>query len=204
MQSFFAIFIPLLIIMDPLGNLPFFLMFTKNNSRQERQQMASVATLASAIILLFFGFTGEALLDFLHISMPAFQLAGGVIFFIYALQMLALFPAGIKTSMEEEEEGVHKANAALVPLAIPLLAGPGAITAVLVWRQQLTGSSRLWMLFASILLACLIVYIILRFAEILRRWLGVGGIRVVTRLFGLLLAVIAMEFVVQGLQSLFQ
>lgn len=166
--------------------------------------MASVATLASAIILLFFGFTGEALLDFLHISMPAFQLAGGVIFFIYALQMLALFPAGIKTSMEEEEEGVHKANAALVPLAIPLLAGPGAITAVLVWRQQLTGSSRLWMLFASILLACLIVYIILRFAEILRRWLGVGGIRVVTRLFGLLLAVIAMEFVVQGLQSLFQ
>ncbi len=198
MQEFIAVLVPLLIIMDPLGNLPFFLLFTRDNTAAERRRMALVASGASALILTAFALSGDALLRFFHISMAAFQLAGGFIFFIYALQMLALIPSGIKTSAEEEEEGIRKDNIALVPLAVPLLAGPGAITAVLVWRQPMATAWQQVELLAAIFTACLVVYIALRFAETLRRLLGVSGIRVVTRLMGLLLAVIAVEFMVQG------
>ena len=199
-KYFLTILVPLLIIMDPLGNLPFFLLFTKGNTGRERRRIAAVASAAAGAILLFFGLTGDFVLRFLEISLPAFQLAGGFIFFIYSLQMLCLIPSGIKTSAEEEEEGVSKEKAALVPLATPLLAGPGAITAVLVWRQTPGVPLALPMLIAAILVACLIVYMVFRFGEWIRRILGVGGIRVVTRLMGLLLAVIATEFIVNGLR----
>lgn len=198
MQDFLTILVPLLIIMDPLGNLPIFLLFTRDNTLAERRRMALVAAVASAVILVLFALSGDALLRFFHISMPAFQLAGGFIFFIYALQMLALIPSGIKTSAEEEQEGIRKENIALVPLAVPLLAGPGAITTVLVWRQQLTAPMQQVELLAAILTACVIVYVALFFADALRRLLGVSGIRVVTRLMGLLLAVIAVQFMVDG------
>jgi len=108
---------------------------------------------------------------------------------IYSLQMLALIPTGIKTSEEEEQEGISKENVALVPLAIPLLAGPGAITVVLVWRQSHDTTPGMAFLILAIILACLIVYF-------------VGGIRVVTRLMGLLLAVIAVQFMVNGFQQI--
>lgn len=202
MQEFLAILVPLLIIMDPLGNLPFFLLFTRDNTLAERRHMALVASGASAVILTVFALSGDALLRFFHIGMPAFQLAGGFIFFIYALQMLALIPSGIKSSAEEEDEGIRKENIALVPLAIPLLAGPGAITAVLVWRQQLTVPLQQLELLMAIVTACVIVYVALYFADPLRRLLGVSGIRVITRLMGLLLSVIAVQFMVDGYKSL--
>lgn len=198
MQEFIAVLVPLLIIMDPVGNLPFFLLFTRDNTQAERRHMALVAAGASAVILILFALSGDALLRFFHISIPAFQLAGGFIFFIYALQMLALIPSGIKTSAEEEEEGIRKPNIALVPLAVPLLAGPGAITAVLVWRQQLTAPLQQAQLLAAIVTSCAVVYVALFFADTLRRLLGLSGIRVITRLMGLLLAVIAVQFMVDG------
>lgn len=193
--------LPLLIIMDPWGNMPLFLSLTPNNSQGERRRMAAQACLASALILSVFALAGEGILQFFQISLPAFQIAGGLIFLIYALQLLALIPVGIKGSAEEEEEGIRRDNIALVPLATPLLAGPGAITAVLVWRQQLVDEGS-WLLFVTIAAACVLVYLVLHFAEILQRLLGVSGIRVITRLTGLLLAVIAVQFMVNGWQQL--
>lgn len=193
--------LPLLIIMDPWGNMPLFLSMTPNNSQGERRRMAAQACLASALILSVFALAGEGILQFFQISLPAFQIAGGLIFLIYALQLLALIPVGIKGSAEEEEEGIRRDNIALVPLATPLLAGPGAITAVLVWRQQLVDEGS-WLLFVTIAAACVVVYLVLHFAEILQRLLGVSGIRVITRLTGLLLAVIAVQFMVNGWQQL--
>ena len=193
--------LPLLIIMDPWGNLPLYLSLTQHNTMAERRRMAAQACLASALILSVFALAGEAILRFFQISMPAFQIAGGVIFFIYALQLLALIPVGIKGSAEEEEEGIRRENIALVPLATPLLAGPGAITAVLVWRQQELAGGQ-WLLFVTILSACVVVHLILHFADVLQRLLGVSGIRVITRLMGLLLAVIAVQFMVNGWQQL--
>jgi len=194
LESLMTIVVPLVIIMDPLGNLPFFLLFTEKNTPLERRRVAAIACLTACIILIFFGITGDFVLRFFGIGLPAFQLAGGFIFFVYALQMLRLIPGGLKTTLEEKEEGIAKENVALVPLATPLLAGPGAITAVLVWQQTPDNPMNTALLLGAIITACLIVYLVFHFAEWIIRAMGVGGIRVVTRLMGLLLAVIAVQF----------
>ena len=164
--------------------------------------MAATSAAAACIILIVFGVTGDSILRFFSISLPAFQLAGGFIFFIYALQMLRLIPSGMKTTTEEEQEGVEKANAALVPLATPMLAGPGAITAVLVWQQSNVGPSNILILLSAIAAACLIIYLVFRSGERISGIIGIGGIRVITRLMGLLLAVIAVQFMVNGFQQI--
>jgi multiple antibiotic resistance protein len=198
----FTILIPLLIIMDPLGNLPFFLLFTEKNSPQEKRKMAAIASIAACAILFFFCLTGNFVLRFFGIGLPAFQLAGGFIFFIYSLQMLHLIPSGLKTTSEEEKEGVTKENVALVPLATPLLAGPGAITAVLVWQQKPSNTTDIAILLCAIIIACLIVYFVFHSGTWIIRAIGLGGIRVATRLMGLLLAVIAVQFMVSGFQQI--
>ncbi len=200
-HSFLAVLIPLLFIMDPIGNLPFFIMFTKNKSRPEQNRIALIASTTAALILCLFTLVGHLILKFFHISLPAFQLAGGLIFFIYALDMLGLIPSGLRTSNEEEQEGMEKQSVALVPLGTPLLAGPGAITAVMVWRNELGQAPLLLILLAVVPVACALVYLVFRFAGSITRTLGVGGIRVLTRLMGLLLAVIAVQYVMDGLKQ---
>lgn len=201
-QQFLTMLVPLLLIMDPLGNLVFFLMFTEKNSPSERAKVAAIASFTAFAILVFFGLTGDFVLRFLGIGLPAFQLAGGFIFFIYALQMLRLIPSGMKTSFEEQKEGMDKDNVALVPLATPLLAGPGAITAVLAWQQKIGGPLTIPLLILTIVTACVTVYLVFRFGQKISGFLGVGGTRVVTRLMGLLLAVIAVQFMVNGFQQI--
>lgn len=195
-------FLPLVIIMDPLGNLTFFLLFTQDQDEPTRRRTALIAAIGAAAILLLFSLSGEVLLRFFAIGLPAFQLAGGVILFIHALQMLHLIPQGIKTTSEEQEEGIAKEHVGLVPIATPLVAGPGAVTAVLVWRQQAAEFHDLVLLNGAILAACILVYLVFAAARRLRQLLGVGGIRVATRLMGLLLAVIAVQFMVNGVQEL--
>jgi len=201
-KDFMMILIPLVIVMDPLGNLPLFLFLTQKNTSQERNKIAAIACITAALILIFFCLTGDFVLRFFNISLAAFQIAGGIIFFIYALQMLCLIPANIKSTSEEEQEHLKKENVALVPLATPLLAGPGAITAVLVWRQHGGHFTDSLTLLFIIILSCLVVYLTFRFAQVIKNILGVGGIRVLTRIFGLLLSVIAVQFIVQGIQQI--
>ncbi len=197
-QNFLTILIPLIIIMDPIGNLPFFLLFTKSNSTEKQNRTAAITAGGACCILIFFALTGDFILAFFGIGLPAFQLAGGLIFLIYALQMLRLIPSGIKTSSEEKEEGIEKDNVALVPLATPMLAGPGAITAVLVKTPPFFSITTV-LLFLSIIFASLIIYCVFRWGTIIQNVLGVSGIRLFTRLTGLLLAVIAVQFIVNGL-----
>src|SRR5690606_5810658 len=110
LQDFLTILVPLLFIMDPISNLPQFLMFTSDNSVAEQRRMAALACLASAAILLLFALTGDRLLAFLGITMPAFQIAGGFIFFIYAMQMLALIPTGLTSRLDEEKAEIGRAS----------------------------------------------------------------------------------------------
>jgi multiple antibiotic resistance protein len=201
LHVFGTILIPLVIIMDPLGNLPFFLLFTEHNTLSEQRRIAAFASLTACLILLFFSLSGDFILGFFGITLPAFQIAGGIIFFIYSLQLLNLIPSGLKTSREEKEEGVQKENVTLVPLATPLLAGPGAITAVMVWRETADLVHDVILLFA-IFIACLLVYLVFLFGRQITRTLGLGGIRVLTRLMGLLLSVIAVQFMLKGFQQI--
>lgn len=201
-ESFVAILTTLLIIMDPLGNLPLFLLFTKRNTRAQRLKIAGIACASACLILILFGTTGDAVLRFFGIGLPAFEIAGGFILFIYSLQMLRLIPQSIKSTSEEEEEGISKSNVALVPLATPLLAGPGAITTVLVWQESAGDPLSTPLLAGAIVISCLVLYLAFHFAERIHRILGIGGIRVIERLMGVLLAVIAIQFVVDGIQQI--
>jgi multiple antibiotic resistance protein len=203
LSDFFKILVPLLIIMDPVGNLPLFLYFSADYSPNERKRMAASSVSVAFGILVFFSLTGDFVLRFFMISLPAVQIAGGFIFFIYSLQMLRLIPSSVKTTSEEEEEGAKKGHAAIVPLGTPLLAGPGAITAVLVWRHGLIENPfGTGIILAAILASCLITFAVFSFASSITRLLGIGGIRVVTRLTGLLLSVIAVQFMVEGLRKI--
>ena len=199
LEDFIVILVTLVIIMDPIGNLPFFLLFTEGNTHQERTKMAGSAVAAACVILIFFSTTGDAVLRFFGIGLPAFQITGGFILFVYSLQMLRLIPGTIKSTEEEAQEGITKENVALVPLATPLLAGPGAITAVIVRQGSFNDPFSIFLLGAAIVIACLIVYLVFYFGEKINKILGVGGIRVVARLMGLLLAVIAIQFIVNGI-----
>ena len=116
--------------------------------------------------------------------------------------MLRLIPSGIKTTAPEEQESIVKENVALVPLAIPLIAGPGAITTVMVWRERLAGPEHLVPFLAAIAAACFVSFLVFLFGRRLRRLLSISGIRVAERLMGLFLAVIAVQFVVRGIQQL--
>ncbi|MEN8262857.1 MAG: MarC family protein [Nitrospirota bacterium] len=202
LKTLFTILIPLMIIMDPLGNLLFFLLFTKQNTPAEQGRMAVITSVSACLILFFFAFTGDFVLRYFGIGLPAFQVAGGFIFFVYALQMLHLIPGGLKTTIEEEEEGIAKPNAALVPMATPMLAGPGAITAVLVWKLNPDNPVNSPLLFIAIMMACFTVFIVFYFGRWISKVLGVGGIRVITRLMGLLLAVIAVQFMINGFKQI--
>jgi len=202
MEAFLRVFIPLLIIMDPIGNLPFFIAFTRENTDQERKRIAFLSCLTACIILCLFAFSGNLILSFFGISIRSFQIAGGFIFFMYSLQMLGIIPSGIKTSEEEEREGEEKESAAFVPLGTPLLAGPGAITAVLVWQNQPMYHTTGLILFMAILSSCFITFIVFLFANKISKFLGIGGIKVITRIMGIILGVIAVEFMVRGLSKL--
>ncbi len=200
--SFSTIFASLFIIMDPIGNLPFFLMFTESHSRSDQVRIAAISSVAAAAILIIFVIGGDIILKFFHISIPAFQIAGGFIFFLYALQMLQLLPTGMKTSSQEEEESLSRENVALVPIATPLLAGPGAITAVMVWRQSEHDPVRMWIIISAVILVCFTIFITFYFGSYIRKSLGLSGIRVISRIMGLLLAVLAVQFMVNGFVGL--
>ncbi len=200
--DFTTVFVSLFIIMDPIGNLPFFLLFTEGHPRHDQIRIAAISSVAAACILIVFVVAGDFILNFFGISIPAFQIAGGFIFFLYALQMLQLLPTGMKTSSQEEEESLAKENVALVPIATPLLAGPGAITAVMVWNHSGTNPLNTWLIMAAVILVCGIIFVTFYFGSYIRKHLGLSGIRVISRIMGLLLAVLAVQFMVNGFMNL--
>ncbi|MCX7822611.1 MAG: MarC family protein [Syntrophobacterales bacterium] len=201
-EYFVKAFISLVLIMDPLGNLPLFLNFTSAYEPRERIRTAIWSSVSAATILTIFCIGGERVLSFFGISIPAFQITGGIIFFLYALQMLQILPSGMKTTTEEEQETMEKENIAIVPMGIPFIAGPGAITNVLLWRQLAEDSYHVIILVIAVIGASFVVYLSLRFSVIISRFLGYGGIRVISRLMGLLLAAMAVQFIAQGLQAI--
>lgn len=190
-----------MVIMDPLGNLPLFLSFTADYETQERSRTALWSVVAASSILIIFCLGGEQVLSLFGISVPAFQITGGIIFFLYALQMLQILPVGMKTTMEEEQETMEKENIALVPMGIPFIAGPGAITNVLLWRQLASDFSYLVALILAVITASVVTYLTLRFGVSISKFLGYSGIRVISRLMGLLLAAMAVQFIAQGIRE---
>ena len=187
-------FITLLVIMDPLGNVPVFLALTATDDRPRRRRTAAHATLAAGVLIYLFAFFGTRILAVLSIGLPALQVAGGIMLFLIALEM---FHGHIL--LPDAAEGV---NVAIVPLGVPLLAGPGAIAASMVLMsgedgQALALSNQLPVA-VGIAATLVVIYLALRYSVFLESLLKDNGIHLVTRVMGMILLAISVELAASG------
>jgi multiple antibiotic resistance protein len=190
-------------IVDPLGNAPIFLSITGGKSPAERNRTALRASLVTFLILLIFAFVGEWILRLLRVTISSFQIAGGILIFIIALSMLQARRSRAKSTPREEHEKHEGEDVAVFPLAIPMLSGPAAITTVMVLINLSTSLTQRALVILAIFLTCLLTYLILRASGRVLNLLGQTGINVLTRLMGLLLAVISVQFVIDGIKEVF-
>ena len=204
MDSAFLVtaFVTMVVVIDPLGMTPLFVALTRGMTAARRRAIAIRACVASALILALFAAFGEAVLGFIGISMPAFRIAGGMLLFLTALDML--FER--RTKRREGTAGQAEAEAedpdddpSIFPIAIPLIAGPGAIASVILLSGQRPGPEGLALVVGVTLCVLLMVFVLFLGAGLLERALGRTGITVVTRLLGMLLAALAVQFVLDGL-----
>ncbi len=193
-------FTAILFIVDPLAAVPAYLVVTQDESPAQRRRTALRACVSMALLLVVFAAAGEAIFRAFGITLPAFRIAGGLILWLVALDMLRA-QRSTQESGEELAEGQAKDDVALTPLAIPILAGPGAISTVIVLASQAEGFSQSAAVYGAILLTAGISYVALLLGERLVTLLGHTGIRVLTRIMGLLLAAVATQFVLTGLRD---
>lgn len=201
MDSAFLItgFVTLFVIIDPIGITPLFVALTQGMTQKRRQTIALRAILTSVFVLSLFTIFGEAVLSFVGISMPAFRIAGGLLLFLTALDML--FQRRTKRREDQAEEEDHHDDPSVFPLGIPLIAGPGAIATMILLAGQKPGLTGLMMVLGIMLAVLTIVFLLFMTATWLERALGKTGINVVTRLLGMLLSALAVQFVLDGLRA---
>jgi multiple antibiotic resistance protein len=195
-------FTSMLFIVDPIAAVPTYLVITQDETRLERQRTARRACVAMTLLLVVFAATGTLLFRAFGITLPAFRTAGGLILWFVAMDMLR----GERRTQEGREElleGQTKEDVAVTPLAIPMLAGPGAISTVIVLSGQAHGLLEGVVVYGSIVLTGIVSFLALRVGEPLLGRLGKTGIRVVTRIMGLILAAVAAQFVLTGVKEAF-
>ena len=193
---FASVFITLFVIMDPPGVVPIFLGLTGAMTRQQRNRAARQAVLVALGVIVAFALFGQSLLDYMHITLPALQASGGLLLLLIAMELLT-------GKMEEPQpSGNGKVNVALVPLGTPLLAGPGAIVATMVFVQQSDKTLVDWVTIAlGVVAVHVALYLAMRFANVVNRVLGDSGTILVTRIAGLLLAAIAVQLVADAVTA---
>lgn len=189
-------FTTLFVIMDPPGTIPVFLALTANYSDDEQKRAARQATATSFGVIVLFAILGRYILQFLQISIESLQLSGGVLLFLVSMQLLTTNEA----ETDKPDTGDRNVNVALVPLGTPLLAGPGAIVAVMIAVDRGGNSVAGW---AAVLVAVVLMHVVMwatmRFSVALSHFLGQGGVMILTKVAGLLLAAIATQMIMEGI-----
>jgi multiple antibiotic resistance protein len=186
-KLFTEVFVTLVVIMDPVGTIPLFLALTSGRSSRARRRLAWQAVLVAIAVITAFALFGQQILDYLGITVPALQGAGGLLLVLVALELL--------TGKQEVPEDAPSANVALVPLGTPLLAGPGAIVATIVFVRRADGIGDGLAIAAGILAVHAVLYLALRFANVILRVIREGGVLLITRISGLLLSAIAVQLI---------
>lgn len=195
--------ISLLTILTPFSVLPVYVTLTAGMTEQARERALRKTLAAVLVTLLFFQWTGVLLFRLLGVELPSFQIAGGLIVASVAWSMLHASPSRTQTTPPEDAEALEREDFSIVPLAIPMLSGPGAITTVILLSQQQRTVQGALTLTGLIVLSVALLYPAFRLAQPLFHRLGVTGTRVVTRIMGMVLLAIAVEFVVQGVSRAF-
>jgi multiple antibiotic resistance protein len=197
----FNAFVTLLVVVDPLGLAPIFAALTRGYPEKRKRETAIRGTVLGTGILLIFAFVGDGLLGALGIGLPAFRTAGGILLFLLALDMIFASPAGLRSrTVREQEEISYEHDVSVFPLAIPLISGPGAITTVLLYTgdRDLAGTTGFVVVLLVVMLLTLVALLL---APRIMRLFGETGANVLTRVLGVLLAALAVQFVFDGIQS---
>jgi multiple antibiotic resistance protein len=191
----------LFVIVDPLAAVPAFIAMTPSNTPADRVRMARLAALVMAGVLLAFAFTGQWIFRLLGITMPAFEIAASIVLLLVALDMLRAQRSRVLETREETDAGMAKLDIAVTPLAIPMLSGPGAISTVILLQNQAHGLPQAVALCASILAVSGATYVILRVSARGMTWLSPIALNIAIRIMGLLLAAVAVQFMINGLMA---
>ncbi len=189
-------------VVDPVGVVPIFLAITAGDSETKMRRTALRACLVAGGLLLFFAIFGGVIFQVFGVSLAAFRVAGGILLLITSLDMLRARPSETRTSRTEEQEGVAKEDVALVPLAMPLLAGPGAIASAMVLMSKGESLVMAVPVLAAIVLTFVASYFILRASHLVQRVLKQSGVAILERVMGLILAAIAVQFMADGAKDL--
>ncbi len=202
-SEYLKFFAALLAIVNPVGAIPIFINLTADQDKGPRNKKGLMASISMGIILIVVLFSGDAVLRFFGISVGSFRVGGGILILLMAISMLHAKMSRVKQTEEEKLDSVERDSVAVVPLGTPLLAGPGAISTVILYAQRDTSVAHyLYLLGIIVLLICL-TFLCFRLAPTIARLLGKTGINVVTRLMGLIMAAVGVEFIANGLKQLF-
>lgn len=195
--------IGLLAIINPLGAVPIFVALTSDSSEAERRKIIRIALTAVAVILLASLFFGQVLLDFFGISISSFRVGGGILVLLIAIAMLQARVSATHHTEEEIQNAEQKESVAVVPLAIPLLAGPGAISTMILYANRGHGPLHYAIASLDILILVVILGVMFKLVPWITRYINQTGINIATRIMGLILAAIAVEFIANGIKGLF-
>jgi multiple antibiotic resistance protein len=196
-------FVALFVILDPFAAVPIFLALTREFTGIERRRIANTASVTVLMVLVAASLSGETLLQVMGTSLASFRVGGGIVLLLMALAMLRAQTDTVRTTPAEEAEAADRNAIAIVPLAIPLLAGPGSISTVIIQMHRPGIDYHTLAVVLVIALFCLLLWLVLRMAASIGRILGHIGLNIINRLFGLILAAIAVEIMANGLRELF-
>ncbi len=196
-----TVFTAIFAIVDPIGNIPIFYTLTHRFTKEERIQIAKKAIIAAIITLVIFGLIGNYIFMLFSITIPAFRIAGGLLLFRVAFNMLYGVTPGTKSTDKEKEETLEKDMLGIVPVGIPLLAGPGAISTVMLYNSNGDLQHSI-IVFLSIFATLSITYVFLRNVDRIFNRLGRVGSLAISRIMGLILAAIAIQFLINGIHQI--
>ncbi|MDE2196047.1 MAG: YchE family NAAT transporter [Gammaproteobacteria bacterium] len=201
--EYLKFFAGLLAILNPVGVIPIFINLTQNQTAGERNRTAFMAAVTVGVVLGVALLAGELILNFFGISVASFQVGGGILILLNSLSMLQAKMGPTRQTEEEAQETVEKEQVAVVPLGVPLTAGPGAISTVILYGHRPALFGRYVVLLIGIAVVAVIVWTAFRLAPLISRALSRTGINIVTRLMGLIMAAIGIEFIAAGMRVLF-
>ncbi len=196
-------FVTLLAILTPFAAIPVFLALTGGQDDRFRARTADMAAATVFIVLLISALTGDVILRVLGTSLDAFRVGGGIVLFLMSLSMLNAKVSAVQQTPEEADEAGQKSAVGVVPIGIPLLVGPGSISSTIIETKRSAEFAHLGAVVVCIALVCAVVWVTLRLADPIGRQLGRTGLNILNRIFGLLLAAIAVQIVSAGLLGLF-
>ena len=195
---FILAFSTLFTLVNPIGLTPVYLSMVEHFSTEERGRIALKGTITAFFILIIFFLVGDIIFSFYGITVSAFKIAGGILFFRAGILMLEARVSRSRSTPKEEEEAETREDIAYTPIGMPLIAGPGAITSVMILSSETSKWELKLVLFAVIALVLILTYLIFQGADYLTQRFGTTGLRIVQRIMGLILMVIAVQFVIDG------